>query len=283
MNKSAQPLTSLSRRRVLQLAALAGIAAPTAANSDTTLRRTLDLTKPEDNLTAMIKMRGSLLAEDTPHWYFGTIYAVLPDKAPIPLIDYEGSEIDYYERQADGSYRAYGATVSFFKDTRTRKWLKTFDNPITGKTVEVKPNTINVRAHYVYSIYGGKRSDDPQPLSTTPVIQDMLKWTESGDHVWLNMRRLYPPGLLMGEDQTIQGSLQELHDPNLPKVYTTASPTYIAPWLSWLDMQDHPGHMVWVGPARKLDSIKQYPRELLDLIEKYHPEKLSAKPPAAEA
>jgi Protein of unknown function (DUF1838) len=283
MNKSDQPLTSLSRRRVLQLAALAGIAAPAAANSAATLRRTLDLRKPEDNLTALVKMRGSLLPEDSPHWYFGTIYAVLPGKAPIPLVDYEGSEIDYYERQADGSYNAYGATVSFFKDTRTRKWLKTFDNPITGKTVEVRPNTINVRAHYIYSIYGGKRSDDSRPLSTTPVIQDMLKWTESDDHVWLNMRRLYPPGLPMGEDQTIQGSLRELHDPNLPKVYTTASPTYIAPWLSWLDMQDHPGHTVWAGPARKLDSIKQYPRELLDLIEKYHPEKLSAKPPAAKA
>jgi len=278
MNSSEPRPRTLSRRQVLQLAAASAAALPLAARADTSLRRTLDLARPEDNLTAMIKMRGSLLPEDCPHWYFGTIYAVLPGQAPFPLVDYEGSEIDYYERQPDGSYRAYGATVSFFKDTRTRKWLKTFDNPITGKTVEVQPNTINVRAHYIYSIYGGKRSDDPRPLGTKPVIQDMLKWTESGDHIWLNMRRPYPEGLPMGEDQMIQGSLRELHDPDLPKVYTTASPTYIAPWLSWLDMQGHPGYTVWAGPARKLDSIKQYPRELLELIEKYHPEKLTAKP-----
>ncbi len=278
MNPPDKPAPHLSRRRALQLAAGIAVAGPVLGQAETPLRRSLDLTKPEDNLTAMIKMRGSLIAEDTPHWYFGTIYAVLPGQAPFPLVDYEGSEIDYYERQPDGSYHAYGATVSFFRDTRTRKLLQTFANPITGKTNEVQPNTINVRAHYIYSIYGGKRSDDPRPLGTTPVIQDMLKWTESGEHLWLNMRRPYPPGLLMGEDQTIQGSLRELHDPNLPKVYTTASPTYIAPWLSWLNMAGHPGHTVWAGPARKLDSVKQYPRELLDLIEKYHPEKLSAKP-----
>ena len=82
----------------------------------------------------------------------------------------------------------------------------------------------------------------------------------------------------MGEDQTIQGSLRELHDPDSPKVYTTASPTYIAPWLRWMDMQGHPGHTVWAGPARKVDSVTEYPRELLDFIEKHYPEKLTAKP-----
>jgi hypothetical protein len=43
-------------------------------------------------------------------------------------------------------------------------------------------------------------------------------------------------------------------------------------------MQDHPGHTVWAGPARKLDRVEDYPRELLDLMEKHYPEKLTAKP-----
>jgi hypothetical protein len=270
--------SALTRRRLLQMAGATGLASPLRVLGKQELQRTLDLSTPEDNLTAMIKMRGSLAAEDCPNWYFGTIYAVLPGKAPFALVDYEGSEIDYYEKQPDGSYYAYGATVSFFRDTHTRKWINTFRNPITGKTNEVKPNTINVRAHYIYSIYGGKRSDDTRPLGSKASIQDSLKWTESGDHIWLNMRRPYPVGLPMGEDQTILGSLQELHDPDMPKVYTTASPTYVAPWLSWLDMQGHEGHTVWAGPARKLDSVQQYPRELLELIEKHHPEKLTAKP-----
>lgn len=270
----------LSRRQLLISTALltATTATPAAGQNTPVLKRTLDLDDPKDALTAMIKMRGSLVAEDSPNWYFGTIYAVLPGKAPFPLIDYEGSEIDYYERQPDGSYFAYGATVSFFRDTRTREWLDVFENPITGKMNEVQPNTISVRAHYIYSIYGSKRSDDARPLSEKPLLTESLKWTESGDHIWLNMRRPYPDGIPLGEDQTILGSLQELHDPDTTKVYSTATPTYMAPWLGWMDMAGHPGYTVWVGPARKLDRVEQYPRDLLDRIEKNYPEKLTAKP-----
>ncbi|MDP6151640.1 MAG: hypothetical protein QGH46_10490, partial [Gammaproteobacteria bacterium] len=112
--------TTLNRRHFLQVGAAAGWVTPVAAWGEQAIKKTLDLKDPGDCLTAMVKMRASLEAVDSPNWYFGTIYGVLPGQAPVPMVDYEGSEIDYYERQADGSYRAYGATVSFFRDTVTR-------------------------------------------------------------------------------------------------------------------------------------------------------------------
>ena len=240
--------------------------------------RTLDLAESHDALTAMIKMRGSLLPEDVPHWYYGTIYAVLPGKVPRPMVDFEGSEIDYYARQPDGSYHAYAATASFFRDTRTGKLIDTFDNPITGKRNEVRPNTISIKAHYIYTPTGYKRSDDPRPLARDASIADNLHWRKSGDDVWLTMRRAYPAGIAMSEHQLIRGSLTQLHDPDSVKVYTTAAPTYVAPWLHWMDMDGHPGHTVWAGPAKKLDRVEEYPSELLSLMEKHFPEKLTAKP-----
>lgn len=270
---------NLSRRRFIGAATAAGFgAAQPVTTRSAPLRGTLDLSDPGDNLTAMIKMRGSLIAEDVPHWYYGTIYGVLPGKAPLPMVDFEGSEIDFYQRQPDGSYHAYGATVSFFRDTRTQKLLEIYENPITGKINRVRPNSISVKAYYIYSIYGLKRSDDKSVLPDTPQIHNYLKWLVSGDHVWLNMRRPYPSGFPIGEDQLVRGELQQLHDPNLPKVNTTGSPTFIAPWLAWMDMADHPGHTVWTGPAHKLDSVEDYPAELLNLMEKHFPEKLTAKP-----
>ena len=270
---------SISRRRFLRSAALA-TTMPLASLAGTHLRRTLDLKNPQDNLTAMIKMRGSLEAVDVPFWYFGTIYAVLPGKAPVALVEYEGSEIDYYERQDDGTYKANSATVSFFRDPQTRKRVDRLRNPVTGKVNEVRPNSITVKAHYIYSVDGAKRSDDPRPFSDFPPLLEKTKWTESGEHVWLNMNRPYPDGYPIGEDQTMRGLLRELHDPDMPKVYTTANPTYMSPWLSWMDMEDVEGYSVWAGPARKLDSVEQYPRELLDYLEKNFPEKLTAKPEA---
>lgn len=243
-----------------------------------TVRPTLDLDDPRDALTALIKMRGSLEAVDVPFWYYGTIYAVLPGRTPFPLVDFEGSEIDYYERQPDGSYFAYAATASFFRDTRTGKLIDTFDNPITGQRNEVRPNTISVDAHYVYTTRGFRRSDDPTPPDADARITDLLHWRESGDDIWLTMRRAYPPGLPLAEHQLVRGSLAELHDPTLSRVRTTAAPTYISPWLAWMDMADHPGHTVWAGPAKKLDRVEDYPSELLGLMETHFPDKLTARP-----
>lgn len=269
----------ISRRRLCQAAALTSLSALARPGRPAVQSAgMLDLEDPEDALTAMVKMRGSLVAEDVPHWYAGTMYAVLPGRAPVPLVDFEGSEIDYYERQPDGSYHAHAATVSLFRDTETGKILDTFDNPITGERNEVRPNTISVNAYYVYSVKGFKRSDDPRPLPDMPGIHRQLKWLESGDHVWLTMRRPYPPAVPMGEHQLIRGSLQELHDPDLARVHTTGAPTYVSPWLDWLNMGDRPGHALWVGPARKLDSIAEYPRQLLDYLEKNFPEKTTARP-----
>ncbi len=239
---------------------------------------TLDLADPRDALTAMVKMRGSLVPEDVPHWYYGTIYGVLPGRAPTPLVDFEGSEIDWYERQPDGTYRAWAATVSFFRDIRTRAWLETFDNPITGDRNVVRPNSISVKAHYVYSALGYKRSDDPRPLPADGRITDLLNWQELGDDIWLTMRRAYPPGSAMGEHQLLRGSRTELFDPDTTRVRTTAAPTYIAPWPAWMNMADHPGHTVWAGPAKKLDRVEDYPPALLERMERQFPEKLTAKP-----
>ena len=123
---------SFTRRQLLQGIGGASAALSTASLAATQdpFKRTLDITAPRDALTAMVKMRASLEPEDCPNWYFGTIYGVLPGKTPIPMVDYEGSEIDYFEQQPDGSYRGYAATVSFFRDTYTRKRIETFENPI---------------------------------------------------------------------------------------------------------------------------------------------------------
>src|SRR5690606_12388750 len=110
-------------------------------------------------------------------------------------------------------------------------------------------------------------------------IGDYLKWTESGDWCWLNTDRPYPPGLPFGESQSSLFPLAELHDPSLKKLKTAfGNPTYIAPWLFWMDMKDHPGHVVWAVQSKKMASVKEYPRAFLDKLEKENPDKLSAKP-----
>ena len=74
-----------SRRTFCRCVAAAGLVTCLPGKGRATnIKRTLDLADPADALTAMIKMRGSLVAEDVPHWYCGTIYAVQPGKPPLP-------------------------------------------------------------------------------------------------------------------------------------------------------------------------------------------------------
>ena len=273
-----------TRRIAVQSLGLAGLlsgaaALPVVSKAARTVTKTLDLDDPQDIFTAFMKMRGSLDDGDVPHWYYGTMYAAIPGRQPFPLVEFEGSEIDYYEAQEDGSYFAWAKTVSYFKDVRSRQVLEVWDNPVTGKQVQVRPNTINVGdVHYIYSVKGMKRSDDPTPLPDEPALGDMLDWTQSGPWVWLDTARTYPPGLPMAEHQTAAGLLSELHDPDVPQVNTISNPVYIAPFPRWMEMGDTPGYSIWTGPARKMSSIEDYPKAFLARLEQDFPERLSAKP-----
>ena len=97
-------------------------------------------------------------------------------------------------------------------------------------------------------------------------FQDYLENGEASKYadMFLSFNKLMPGG--------------EISDEDLAKVYTTATPTYVSPWLPWMGMGDTAGHALWVGPALKLDRVEQYPRELLDFMERYFPQKLTAKP-----
>ncbi len=273
--------SDLARRHLFGFAAGAGMMAALPAAAAIKPRKALfDLTAPADQLTAMVKVRGSLDAEDVPHWYFGTIYGVVPGKAPIAMVELEGSEIDYYIKQADGSYHAYSKTVSYFRDVNTRAYITTLTNPITGKINTIVPNTIEGGKYYIYAVNGFMRSDEKGAvMGTTPKIGDYLKWIESGDWGWLTTQRPYPPGLPFGEAQSALFPFSELHDPSTRKVKTSfGHPTYISPWLPWMDMKSVDGHVVWAVNARKLNTVKDYPKDFLAKIEKDYPDKLSAKP-----
>jgi hypothetical protein len=270
----------LPRRHMFGFAAASVLPVSAAKAANPPRRALFDLTNPQDQLTAFVKVKGSLDAEDVPHWYFGTVYGVIPGKAPIPMVELEGSEIDYYIKQPDGSYHCHSKTISYFRDVKTRAYITTYNNPITGKVNTITPNTIEGGKYYVYAVNGFMRSDEKGASpGTTPRIGEYLKWTESGDWAWLNTERPYPPGLPFGESQSAMFPLAELHDPSLKKVKTSfGHPTYISPWLGWMDMKDVPGHVVWAVDARKMNAVKEYPKAFLAKLEKDYPDKLTAKP-----
>jgi len=255
----------------------AGMGSVRGTRGNGNVTKTLDFTKPEDNLIGAIKMHASLEAKDVPHWYYGTIYGLNDGIPPKPLIDLEGSEISYFHRNEDGSYRGFSNTISIFRDVETGEVLKTWFNPYTEKTVEVEANYLPVTGlYYHYSVNGIRVSGTQDMIPDEPLI---LKWNELGDHTMMSGERKYPPGIIRGEAQAGHGPTVELHDPDLPEVINAfGAPTYMAAWPSWMGMKDYPGRVIWSVVARKTKTVEEYPKEFLDILERDYPEKLSAVP-----
>jgi len=108
------PSSSLSRRETLtsfSLMGLAGIAGnlpSTAQASDLP-----DLETPAGNLRNLMRMSASLDPEDCPWYYDGTIFAVIGEEQPVPILKFQGMEMYWAKLVEEGRYFFTGNTVSF--------------------------------------------------------------------------------------------------------------------------------------------------------------------------
>jgi hypothetical protein len=241
----------------------------------------LDLNDPGDALTGMLRMQGRLDNKDSPWWYFGRIYGLLPGQAPVPLVRYEGLEIMRLTKTPEGEYAATGVTTSFFMDWRTKAVLDVFANPVSGRTNQVKPNLIGGKPGAAAAFYSAK-GVRPGRLAAADWRPDglHLSWDSYGDDIWLSNDRTYPPGLPqpMGESSVSRARRADLHDLERPFVPASFSSTYFAPWPAWMDMQGQPGHVVWHADGLKLESVDRLPAHFRRWMDQRHPERLAAPP-----
>ena len=86
------------------LPALIGTAYPAAAGPASS---PLSFASAAEELRAFIRMKGALQPVDVPLWYFGTLYAQMPDGTSTPLLGFRGLEYARLERQILG--RSLGA------------------------------------------------------------------------------------------------------------------------------------------------------------------------------
>jgi hypothetical protein len=271
----------LERRSFLLAATGAFVYGGTALAAAAKDAARLDLNDPVDALTGMLRMQGRLDNKDSPWWYFGRIYGLLPGQAPVPLVRYEGLEIMRLTKTPEGEYAATGVTTSFFMDWRTKEVLDTFANPVSGRTNAVKPNLIGGKPGAAAAYYSPK---GVRPGRTTAADWRPdglhLSWDTYGEDIWLSNDRTYPPGLPqpMGESSVSRARRADLHDLERPFVPASFSSTYFAPWPAWMDLQGQPGHVVWHADGLKLESVDNLPAHFRRWMDQRHPERLAAPP-----
>jgi hypothetical protein len=241
--------------------------------------RAPDLSTPEENLNAVVRMAASLKEEDVPWWFDGTIYGIVGDEQPRPILKFEGMEIYWMRHLPDGEYELIGNTVTFFRDLERGHFIDRFQNPWTGKenTVAVATQGGSAGAGFNYSVNGIRFTKAMAQIPDKPLVLD---WSFARDMVWLHAETAYPPGMPppRAQRRSMFAPLKSLADRKLASLPTVFTATVFNPWPKWMEMTGQPGHVVWHASGVKLKSISELPDEYRRRVEQEYPKLLTAKP-----
>lgn len=237
---------------------------------------TINLDNPEANLTGFIRMMASMLEDDVPWWYNGTVYAVVGEEQnPQPLFTFDGMELYLVTHLEDGTYELTGNTVTFFRGF-DGEWLREFENPFTGKTVEVGAAVQGggPGRGFNLSVNGVKPTKLKDQIPDAPLKK---WWSVASDYVWMNNDTVYPPGLPppRAQGQSMFVGLEHFNNPDLPRLPSVFSSTVTMPWQEWMEMGDQPGHLLWHAAGAKLKSIDDLPTEYRKRAEAEYPERMT--------
>jgi Protein of unknown function (DUF1838) len=275
-----------TRRSFVAGAGLLGLGLTTDALprvAGTPSARVPDLSKPEENLAAVIRMAASLKEEDVPWWFDGTVYGIVGDEQPRPILKFEGMEIYWMRHLAPaehgGEYELIGNTVTFFRDLESGRMIDTFANPWTGKDNKVAVATQggSAGAGFNYSVKGIRFTKAMAQIPDKPLVLD---WSFARDMVWLHAETAYPPGMAppRAQRRSMFAPVKDFANRRLASLPTVFTATVFNPWPKWMEMTGQPGHVVWHASGVKLRSVEDLPAEYKKRVEQEYPKLLSANP-----
>ena len=269
--------TSMDRREFL------GLATGTLAGSMLLMPRpasALDYNDRNDAFRAFTKMRGALDDRVIQGWVTGTRYAAL-DGRTVPMYKLLAATFGRYVPLEDGNVLIRTIEVAYFTDLATGKLIDTWENPFTGKTVEV-PQTRLGPSKYRMTPAGILLSDIPRlaPMDSEHKIMDPVV---IGEDVWITEEiRIFGeiPGdevqpFRYNEVTTYQSTRQELDDPDTATAPTSIQYSSLNGFSEWSGMEGLNALNMGIGAGRKAPRIEDLPPYYLELTEKHHPDVLN--------
>ena len=267
----------IDRRSVLRLF---GAAAMGVAGVPTFARTGLDLSTSEDFLTAVVKLRGSTDDRLCMGWVTGTRYAVIDHEA-IPMMGLLAGTFSRYRKIRPDAYEAKSIEVAYFTDLEDGSLLETWENPVTGETVEVPQVRMG-------------------PASFTITADGLTIQQAAGEAVGMDLRHRFKPAVMQGDDvwiseeihvdgtppgrdakpfvynemTTYHGFRADLEDPAQSTVPTTVSFHGLVTWRPWMGFGDLPGHTTAHGAGARAEKIDDFPEYYLELTAEHHPDVL---------
>lgn len=227
-----------------------------------------------DKVRAFVKATSSLKEEKVIWRTRGVILAYIPGKTPVPILRFKGCEQQWTRPTGDASFIRFGSNINFLCDPETDQILDTYKNPLTGKTNTVK--------HYVNRVPEGQTISEKGVILNViqqaypdfytsskfemdiAVVEDVMAFR--GDTEWPPDLRAPPSGSV----QTFFASVSAVLDPKTTSVPSHFAGHVLMPWYPWMEMGDHPGHMLWHATAYKVSSYDAIPADYMAKVTRDH-------------
>ena len=232
-----------------------------------------ELDDPAKLLAAYQRLSGSFDDRLIIWWMSGTRYGVVDAKVTA-LYGMEVGMFHRWYRQADGSFKAAFFELTYYTDPSTNTLLREFANTYTGRTDRVSQVRLGPE---VRELSAAGLGTTPSPLlqsyrsSLGPaVVNGATVWIPSTVEATIKFPKPSAPEILINIYTTVQGSLREALDDRLISASCSLEFHNVLKWEPWMQMGDHPGHMMSTASGRKLESVEELPPRYLAMAEEVH-------------
>lgn len=240
----------------------------------------LDLAKPLDNLVALLKLQADLSGAPVMSGLAGQAWGWVPNDKNYLLFNTYGigcSRLEFSPQE--NGFRLYHREVLYYLDPKSGEVLQTWQNPMTGQTVEVL-HIMNDPVNRLYPLSGGRFAP---PYPHTVVGDDLVFQLDVLRAEPMPMPRAQYPlhaqqdVYQSGELWAIQGRVSEINDPKVTSASCHTAWARIGMWLPFMEMGNRPGQMVYHSQSFKLkNGAAGLPPKIREYTEKNHPKYLEA-------
>lgn len=235
----------------------------------------LDLNRAEDNLTAFVKIRGSLTEEKTTSIVSGRVYGIVEGQPAKPFFGLLGFQIGRYRRVSDTTFLNASHYFALYTDLRAGKRARALTNPFNGKTVEPPLSQYGPSTIEVSSI-----AKEPTAAKDLLVIRP---WARVGNILTMTDVVSAP---LPSEAQpdldltTYTADWRDIQNTSIPSAPSTMGFTAVENWRDWMQMGSLAGSLLWHVTGHKLGRGENLPSHLANEAMKEAPEMFDPLHPA---
>ena len=254
-------------------------------DSDEPTRAAASLDTAAGRLAAYRKVQCSMNdGKESVYWWTGTAYGHVPGQRDIRLFRVEGINVRQCATVEDPErgtgFRMVSREILVYQDPSTGEMLHTWDNPYTGKTVEVihvANDPVNQPAQF--------------PLRADGSEYQMPVVTQGNDWWWTVAVPLFYNNPLGGDFQkyvggtyhatemfNFQGKLDDLLDAEEDSAGAFVGWVRLAQWLPWMEMGSRSGKMYFHAGGSKVGDYENVPASLRATIEEHFPLYKNAPP-----